>query len=36
MNQTGISEALLMKSLDYLQEEEKIECSRNWIKKSKA
>ena len=36
MNQTGISEALLMESLDYLQEEEKIECSKNWIKKSKA
>jgi ATP-dependent DNA helicase RecQ len=31
MNQTGFNEELIMKSLDYLQEEEKIEFHNDWI-----
>ena len=31
MNQTGFNEELTMNSLDYLQEEEKIEILKEWI-----
>ena len=31
MNQTGFNEKLIMKSLDYLQEEEKIEFHNDWV-----
>ena len=34
MNQTGFNEKSIMRNLDYLQEEEKVECGKIWIKKT--